>query len=117
MGEIVLMAVENPSYHLPDHYLCSRLVQMLDSGDVLKEIPSFEEFHYDYDFHIFHSKAFVHLNNVLVPERFEDFSLDKDGVDVAHRADVFCLDDLYGEFFFGLLVLCEVYFSEAPFPQ
>lgn len=111
------MAVEDPSNYLSDHDLCGVLIQMFEPSDVVQEVSSLEELHDDYDFHVLHGKAFVHLNNVLMSKRFEDLSFDKNCVDITNRANIFSFDDFYGEFFFSLFVFSQIYFSEASFSQ
>ena len=49
----------------------------------------------------------MNFNNILMFQRFENFRLNKDGINVVDRSNILCFDDFYGKFLGSLLVLCE----------
>jgi len=78
------MTVSHAFYDLFEKCLCCFLVQSALFLYIFEQLSSFQKLHDDRYLHIFQCKTIVHLDYVLVIERFQNFCFNKNVIDVAY---------------------------------
>ena len=84
MSKIIQVTVKHASYNLFEECLSSGLVESLHRLHIFEQFSSLKILHYDNHLHIPKREALMYLNDVGMVERFQDFSLNEDRVDITH---------------------------------
>ena len=98
MNQVILMTIQHALDDLLEECPACVLVQLAPLNNIVEQLPALQKLHYDGDLHILKREAVINLYNVVVTEGFQDLGFNEDGIDVAHRANVLCLDSLDGKF-------------------
>ena len=93
------------------------LIQSAPLNNIIEKLAALQKLHDDGDLHILKREAVIHFDDVVVTEGFQDFGFNEDGVNVAYRTNVLCLDCLDGEFLSCELMDSQVHFAEPSLAQ
>jgi hypothetical protein len=98
MNQVILMTIQHALDDLLKECSARVLIQLAPLNNIVEQLPALQKLHYDGDLHILKHETVINLYNVVMTEGFQDLGFNKDGIDVAHRTDVLCLDSLDGKF-------------------
>lgn len=113
MDKVVLVAVEHAFDDLFEESAACVLVEFYPFDHIVEKFTALQKLHDNGDLHVFQGETVEHFDDVLVSKGFEDFGLDKNGVNVADRTNVLGFDGFDGKFLTGEFVHGQIHLAEA----
>lgn len=117
MDQIVLVTVEHSPNHLTKEGFGLLLRELPLVLHISQELPSLQILHDDGHLHVLQGEAIVHLHNIFMVETFQNFSFDKNVINICCRSNHLGFDCLDGHFLLGYFVLPQQYLPKPSFPQ